>query len=94
MAEGYERFTIIWADRRISVSYRANWLRTSYWHIELRCDERLPVTQTGYRSIFVPEADLVNEAAITDFVIAALDQAALSKAWHDYLQASRQLDLF
>jgi len=91
---GYQTFTLVWAERSIAVSHQSNWLRSLYWHIELRCADRLPVTATGYRSIFVAQADFADEAAIRDFVIGLLDEAAASKDWQNYLQASRQLDLF
>jgi hypothetical protein len=91
---GYQTFTLIWAERSIVVSHQVNWLRSGYWHIELRCADQLPVTATGYRSIFVPQADFADETAIKGFVIGLLDEAAASKEWQNYLQASRQLDLF
>jgi len=90
----YQTFTLIWADRSIAVSHQANWLRSGYWHIELRCADRLPVTGTGYRSIFVPQADFADETAIKDFVTRLLDEVAVSPAWQSYLVASRQLTLF
>ena len=55
MHDGYETFMLVWCARNIEVSYQANWLNSSYCHIELRCEERLPVTKTGYRSQFVPQ---------------------------------------
>jgi hypothetical protein len=91
---GYQTFTLIWAERSIAVSHQVNWLRSGYWHIELRCADQLPVTQTGYRSIFVPQADFADETAIKDFVTRLLDEAAVSPAWQAYLVASRQLTLF
>ena len=91
---GYQTFTLVWAERSIAVSHQSNWLRSLYWHIELRCADRLPVTETGYRSIFMPQADFADETAIKDFVTRLLDEAADGKAWQAYLAASRQLKLF
>lgn len=94
MKDVYETFTLVWADRDIAVSHQANWLNTGHWHIELRCDDRLPVTATGYRSIFVPQAEFVGDAEIAAFVVALLNEAALSKDWLSYVEDSKQLKLF
>lgn len=85
---------MLWADLQILVRHQANWLQTSHWHIELRCEQRLPVTETGYLSIFVPQAKFADEAAIDAFVSDLLDEAAESRAWQTYLEDSRQLKLF
>ena len=94
MADGYETFSMIWQERTIAVSFQANWLNSGHCHVELRCIERLPVTATGYRSIFVPDAGFVDEAAIAAFVSALLDDAAKDKTWLRYLGDSHQLTLF
>ena len=75
------------------MSHQADWLNSGHWHIELRCDEQLPVTATGYRSIFVPEAGFADEGEIRTFVTDLLDEAATSKAWQAYLDDRRQLKL-
>ena len=92
--DGYKTFAILWCDRTIAVSHQANWFNTGHWHIELRCDERLPVTTTGYRSIFVSQARFADEVEIKAFVTGLLDEAAQSKDWLTYLQDSKQLKLF
>lgn len=47
-----------WEGIAIAVSHTSNWLNTGYDHFELRADQRLPVTQTGYRSHFMPPDEL------------------------------------
>ncbi|WP_298921479.1 hypothetical protein [uncultured Roseobacter sp.] len=94
MREGYKTFAMVWAEREITVSWQANWLNSGHCHIELRCDERLPVTQTGYRSHFVPQGSFADEAAVAAFVTKWLDEAADDKVWQAYLIDSRQLKLF
>ncbi|WP_411890781.1 hypothetical protein [Yoonia sp. SDW83-1] len=94
MAGEYKTFAMIWSDREIVVSHQANWLNSGHWHIELRCDDRLPVTETGYRSIFVPAAGFADEAEIITFVTALLDDTAQSKAWQTYVEDCKQLKLF
>lgn len=92
--EGYTAFTLHWQDFTITVEYQANWLNSGHWHLQLRCDERLPVTETGYRSIFVPEASFADEDEIRAFVTTYLDEAAQSKAWQAHLEDRRQMKLF
>ncbi|WP_298296686.1 hypothetical protein [uncultured Litoreibacter sp.] len=94
MDEGYTSFELIWEKRTVTVSYQANWLGMDCFHLELRCDDQLPVTETGYRSRFLPETHFVDDAEIAGFVSAWLDEAAKDKAWLQHLADSRQLKLF
>ena len=92
--DDYERFSLVWQDRTIEVSFQANWLNSGHWHIELRCAEPLPVTQTGYRSQFVV-ADAIDDAdAIEEYILAWLDNAAEDPAWRKLVEDRRQLSLF
>ena len=90
----YQSFELIWEQRVIRVSYQPNWLNSDTWHIELRCAERLPVTETGYRSHFLNAPEFDDEHAIAAYITSWLDEASNNLAWHRYLQDSRQLDLF
>lgn len=94
MAEGYETFILIWAGISVEISHQANWLNSGYWHIELRCDEPLPVTETGYRSYFVPMPEFSDGVGIRDCVTDWLDAAADRPIWQKYLEDSKQLKLF
>jgi len=94
MRDGYETFTLVWSGCVVAVSYQANWLNSGQWHIELRCDERLPVTTTGYRSHFVSNDAFRDEGEIENFVQSWLDEAAHSNEWQAYLIDRRQLTLF
>lgn len=93
-ARGYETFELIWQDRTVEVCYQANWLNSGHWHIELRCAERLPVTETGYRSNFVILDLCAGQADIAVLVTSWLDAVAAEPAWRKYLEDSRQLKLF
>lgn len=94
MREGYDTFSLTWCERDIEVSYQANWLSSGNWHIELRCSERLPVTETGYRSHFMPTDAFSNEDDLRTCVLAWLDTAAHDPNWQRYLEDSKQLKLF
>jgi hypothetical protein len=91
---GYDTFDLFWCERDIEVRYQANWLNSDHCHIELRCAERLPVTETGYRSHFVPEGVFSGEDEIRTYVLTWLDEAARDPNWARYLEDSKQLKLF
>ena len=52
-------------------------------HIEIESDGRapLPVTETGYRSLFLCPEDLAEYASPVAFVLAFLDFAAEDQGW-------------
>ncbi|RFP88511.1 hypothetical protein DZK27_08490 [Rhodobacteraceae bacterium 63075] len=80
--------TVTWQNREIAVTFEENWLGGALWHIELRCDDILPVPETGYRSAFVDRDAIPEKAAIAAFVLAWLDEAATDPAWPARLEAS------
>ncbi|WP_146345632.1 hypothetical protein [Falsiphaeobacter marinintestinus] len=92
--DGYAVFELVWDGRPIKVAYQADWLNTGHWHIELRSDAVLPVTQTGYRSQFVPYNGIADAAEVEEYVTAWLNHAATDPAWQKCLQDERQLKLF
>ena len=83
-----------WEGIAIAVSHKSNWLNTGYDHLELRADQRLPVTQAGYRSHFTSPEELAHFDSLEDFVRQWLDGAATSPEWQKHLKDSRQLSLF
>lgn len=94
MAAEYETFELVWQERTVAVSFKTNWLQTGHCHIELRSADRLPVTETGYRSQFVSDPTLTHAADIAAYVNHWLDEAADNIVWRRYLEDSRQLNLF
>lgn len=67
-------------------------------HVELEVLEPakapLPVTQTGYRSHFLPPEAVQELGGPVGFVRAWLDQEAQSPGWRKARSAWEQLDLF
>ncbi|MEJ8560026.1 hypothetical protein QTO30_01375 [Yoonia sp. GPGPB17] len=92
--DGYEMFVLEWTEFKIQVAYQRNWFNTGNWHIQLQCDEPLPVTSTGYRSIFIADDQLIDEADVKEMVLNMLNEAATSKDWQRHLDDRRQLKLF
>ena len=74
--------------------YVSNWLNTGHDHIELRAGERLPVTETGYRSRFLHPDELALFDGPEGFVRQWLDERATDKVWLAYKEESRQLSFF
>jgi len=63
-------------------------------HVEFRASEPTPVTETGYRSQFLPHDPDVDLDDMKAQVIAWLDEKSTDKDWLDYQQSLRQGDLF
>lgn len=86
---------LIWNGIKIMVTHTANRFGVVD-HIELRSEgnQRLPVTETGYRSHWVYEDQLEPYGSALAFVQDWLDTEAMSPAWRAYVEASKQLDLF
>ena len=93
MAGQYEGLELVWEGRTVAVQFQANWLNSDTWHIELRCSDRLPVTYTGYRSIFVPNPGFEGAADVESYVRSIVDDAAKADEWQRYIEDSRQLKL-
>lgn len=99
------RTIITWQGVTIEVRYVSNWLgmsqRSKDWgiaHLELHVLEPkgapLPMTATGYRSHFLPPADVPNAGGVEAYVLAWLDHEAKSEAWRARPSAPGQLSLF
>ena len=83
-----------WHGHAVAITFTRNWLKTGYHHIEIRCADPLPVTETGYRSHFIQNGELEQFDGPEDFVHQWLDEAAQSKSWKQHVEDSRQLKLF
>lgn len=103
MAREIATHRLTWRSIEIEVRYEAEWLsvpstgfRTA--HLEL-CSirperEPLPVTETGYRSRFLPREDVEAEGGPEAYVLAWLDYAAASPEWREQEATRQQLTLF
>lgn len=83
-----------WQGISITLKCTENWLSTGYDHIELRASERLPMTETGYRSYFIQQDELALFDSPLDFVRQWLDMMAQEKSWQKHQKSSQQLSLF
>ena len=89
---------IEWRGIKLSVSYApAQWGITSHIEVESIAPERapLPITETGYRSHFVPIGTVEEQFPnVCEFVMVWLDERAQSDEWRLHVQQSAQGELF
>jgi hypothetical protein len=88
---------LIWNGIKIMVIHTPHYCKAAEMdHIELHAEngQRLPVTETGYRSHFCHESLIEPYGSALAFVQAWLDHEAMKPAWRAYLESSRQLSLF
>ena len=95
-----------WGGIKIAVSQRARpfggAFRESHGHdlihVEVRsvCPERapLPITETGYKSLWVIDENLEQFSDAAAYVKLLLDEAAQSKDWQTAEQQAAQYNLF
>ena len=94
MEDPREALEIQWQGIAVTVHIERNWLNSGFDHIEVKANQSLPITNTGYRSHFMTPAELDQWDSMEAFVRDWLDDAALARQWQDYLAAQRQLRLF
>ena len=88
-------FMMVWSGITIEVSYNPNDIM-SHAHLELRSEGKahLPVTDTGYRSEFLPRGKVEEHGGPEAYVTLWLDGSAKSTAWKKRQITGEQLSLF
>lgn len=94
-----ETFTVDWQGIALLVSYEVRWLyleSTDSAHLQAKSVGRiqLPITETGYRSHFVPAEEIAQSGGPVACAAAWLDYMAQLREWRVYSEASRHLSLF
>jgi hypothetical protein len=88
---------IEWCGIAIEITHVSPWSRVAgIDHIEVRSGGRvpLPITDTGYRSLFIYPEQFSDYDSAADYVRAWLDDEARGGAWKRAQEAGRQLSLF
>lgn len=98
------RYEIAWINPltsqtvKIRITHSRDYLASGTDHIEIESiapkKASLPMTETGYRSHFMPPLDLMNAGGPVTFVTAWLEQEAKGMAWTKAVTAKAQGDLF
>lgn len=98
-----ETLTMIWNGIALTVNYTPCYSNAfqeiqgySMAHLTIETDgrQRLPMTETGFRSHFTPKANVDEYGGAEGFVRAWLEHEAQSKAWKKYRNGAKQLSLF
>ena len=67
-------------------------------HVEIRtlkpARAGLPITDTGYRSVYITAPELADHGGAKAFILKALNDGAESRAWKNAEAQRRQLTLF
>ncbi len=98
------RYEIEWVNPisnervRIGITHAREYLSSGSDHLEIESIKPkrapLPITETGYRSHFIPALDLINAGGPVTFVTAWIAQEAKGKAWTKAAAIKAQGDLF
>jgi hypothetical protein len=94
MTEAIQTYEVVWQEIPVTITFeKKSWL-PDLAHLQLRAGERLPVTETGYKSLFLSAEAVTEAGGAVAFVEGLLEEAAQSPAWKDYCQERQQLTLF
>lgn len=99
-AEAIEHYSVTWRGIEILIVYAPNSTGTPecpYSHLEVMTDRPrrpLPMTETGYQSLFLPAGSIEAQGSPVDYVTRWLDHAAKSVRWRATERDMRQGSLF
>lgn len=96
-AEGYQITRAIWRGITLEIRHCPMWSKIAEIdHIELVSEDRqvLPITETGYRSLFIKPEYIEHHGSAKAYVLGWLDAEAKSPEWARKEADSKQLSLF
>ena len=87
---------IDWRGVTIRIVFRKRRWKSDLDHLEITAmdDAQIPITETGYRSHFLPDGIVEEHGGPEAYVLAWLDHEADSTAWKEKFEAAKQLSLF
>lgn len=95
-----EHYALIWRGIEVTIVVQRDWTGLadcSYDHLEVMSRlprQPLPMTETGYKSAFVPAGSIDELGGPLAYVTRWLDHAAKSSAWKAIERDTRQGSLF
>ena len=98
-----EIFNLEWQGIAIEISFTLDWSNAyrevygySLTHTEILAENKqpLPITETGYYSLFIPALTIEENGGPLAYVKTWLDLNAESQEWKDYCEEQRQGSLF
>ena len=101
MNRQYEELSMIWQNMTLSIRMKRNYspiFQKVYGHelvhLTIKAKDKLPITSTGFKSIFLSMDQLIEAEGIVPFVDEVLNHAAQSSEWKKYYRKKGQLSLF
>lgn len=87
---------IDWRGVVISIRYHKRRWNSNFDHIEVQVigSGEIPITETGYRSLFVQTFYVAEFGGLQAYVLAWLEHEAQTPQWKKREEAARQLSLF
>ena len=93
-----EHYQITWRGIEVQIIYHpAHGFCEGYAHLEVQTGQPrvpLPITETGYRSHFIPRGEIEDRGGPVSYVNMWLDAKAKSQAWKTFEAEMRQGRLF
>lgn len=95
-----EHHTLLWRGIEVTVVFYPEYFGQGDWrhdHLEVMTAHPrrpLPMTETGYRSLFLPAGEIESLGGPVAYVTRWLDHAARAKRWLAVEQDARQGSLF
>lgn len=85
-----------WRGVTIRIVFRKRRWKSDFDHLEITAmnDAQIPITETGYRSHFLPDGIVEEHGGPEAYVLAWLDHEAESEAWKEKFETAKQLSLF
>jgi len=85
---------IEWQGIAITITHRKTYPISGFGHIEVQANQRLPITETGYRSHFISDQELSGFKDAQDYVTQWLEATCKTKEWLAHVESLRQPSLF
>ncbi len=86
-------YSLTWENIQMNITYVRNYV-AGYDHIDVYAKERLPITETGYRSIFIYEEEILESGGVLEFIEQLLILKSQTREWLNYKESSKQISLF
>jgi len=93
----YQTYRLDWREMEIEVRYCPNWtksMQVAHIEVESVCRSPLPITETGYRSLFTNPESVEEFGGPISFVEAWLNDEADDAGWKRAEESRRQFSLF
>ncbi|ATG41934.1 hypothetical protein [Phaeobacter piscinae] len=85
---------LIWQDYVIDIRHVSAWHNCPIDHLEIKTASpkgaALPITETGYRSHFLWESNIIDAGGATAYVEAWFEEASQTHEWKAHVEVSRQ----